>query len=516
MALPQNITDPGSVNVADQAYPFPPGGHQALPPNFGRLLQASLFASPIVPPSIQAGQIPTFVPVERQVYTPPSFVMGTPAPSEEVIPLQITHLGIDGDGAPAMPFTFTGGPRVLQPGVLLLLTVNMDIALESYGIGISGGLIWDEVTSTTIAVGPRFRRMTVYRAMVNTPTSYQIVINSSNPLVSLLMSLEIVLGASRSGINGSGAIAQKTTATGTASSNTLTLGSSLGSLNKGIFTALQFTYTAGDNVSSVSSGYSVGLSYDIGAIVGRTAWKIDPGSPSVTWTLPSSRQFMTAEVEIKSAAYDVAVEQNTVIFPVRDYVVTDVANFELTQANSNITLTVTSVIDADTGIAPTSATTRYRIYVSGAVLTDLGLSITGRQVIFSGNTSAGVADYVRNIIAFNANSIIVLVTEFGEAFSPTATVTPTAGDTMTLDIERRGSEVVFDTLPITANVVIDSPPAAAVTEEALSTGFQGNYLAGSGVVAPFIGAGLNGPHFQGTVEVANQTYGRGLPGNIFP
>lgn len=293
MALPVDVTDPGLVNVESQAYPFPPGGFQNLPPNFGRLLQASLFAAPIVPPSIQAGLIPSAITVGDQ------------------------------------------------------------------------------------------------------------------PFVSLPLS---------------------------------------------------------------------------------------QGAAALT----------PAEIDLEA--------QNLIRQPVHDFIVTDVGNFDLTQANSNIRLTVTSVVDADTGGAVGANTTRIRIFVSGAILTDLGLSILFRQVIFIGNTSPLIAGRPRTINAYGANSIIVDRTQFGTTLS---TIQPAVGDLMDLNIDREGSEVVFDVFASPANVFIDPSPPIAQTASAPQMGYQGNvFIPQTG--SSFVGAGINGPSFQGTFEVANQTYGNGLPGNIFP
>lgn len=205
---------------------------------------------------------------------------------------------------------------------------------------------------------------------------------------------------------------------------------------------------------------------------------------------------------------------------VRDFIVTESGNFQTSSEYSAATLTVVSLTDADTGGATSSTTTRYRIVVSGVDLTSIGFSIAGREVVFSGNVTAAIQDFVRTIVAFNANSIIVAVTQFGESFNPNPgapPVTPQAGDTMELDLNRNGDQAIFDQTTAETNVYLwQLPPPAAPTVNAQAFTSVGNFLAGNGVVEPFIGAGTQAPRLIGTFEVANQSViGTGLPANVF-
>ena len=205
---------------------------------------------------------------------------------------------------------------------------------------------------------------------------------------------------------------------------------------------------------------------------------------------------------------------------VRDFLVTESGNFQTSVEYSAATLTVVSLTDADTGGATTSTTTRYRIVVSGLDLTSIGFSIAGREVVFKGNVTAGIVDYVRTIVAFNANSIVVAVTQFGQSFNPNPAappVTPQAGDQMEVDLNRNGSEVTYDQFSPETNVYLWTlPPPAAPTVSAEIVSFSGNFLAGNGVVDPFVGSGVQVPRLVGTYEVANQIpLGNGLPANVF-
>src|SRR3989304_7718237 len=82
MALPVDITDPNMVNVEDQAYPPIPPTFQALPPNLGDLLSASLFAGPIPGQPPQALPLSVEVDVASQPALPPSFSQGFATPVE--------------------------------------------------------------------------------------------------------------------------------------------------------------------------------------------------------------------------------------------------------------------------------------------------------------------------------------------------------------------------------------------------------------------------------------------------
>ena len=206
---------------------------------------------------------------------------------------------------------------------------------------------------------------------------------------------------------------------------------------------------------------------------------------------------------------------------VRDFTVTESGNFQTSVEYSAVALTVVSLTDADTGGATSSTTTRYRVVVSGLDLTAIGFSIAGREVVFKGNVTAGIIDYVRTIAAFNANSIVIPVTQNGRSFNPdpgAPPVTPQAGDQMELDLNRNGSEVIYDqVLPeISVNLWAQAPLGVVPTVAAEIVSFSGNFLAGNGVVEPFVGSGVQVPRLVGTFEVANQVViGNGLPANVF-
>ncbi len=208
--------------------------------------------------------------------------------------------------------------------------------------------------------------------------------------------------------------------------------------------------------------------------------------------------------------------QNDVRLPVADITVTESGNFQTNETNSFITLTVSAVVDADTGGAPTGSTTRYRVTIAPAVLASLGLSISGRQVVFSGNVTAAITGFVRTVSAFGSNSLIMLVTEYGQSFN-TTTPTPQVGDTMIIPTDRQGAQTIYDFQASPLNVYLTQlPPPIAQTLPALPGSFSGNFLPGNGVINPYLGSGVLAPPFIGNFQIANQTYSQGQPTDVYP
>jgi hypothetical protein len=73
------VTNPGVVNVADEAYPFPPGGSQGLPVPSSVSVAAGAF--PAVPGGSQGLPVPSFTEVETVPFKPPSFSLGAATPA---------------------------------------------------------------------------------------------------------------------------------------------------------------------------------------------------------------------------------------------------------------------------------------------------------------------------------------------------------------------------------------------------------------------------------------------------
>ncbi len=75
------VTNPGLVEVENQGWPIVRPGAQALPPNLGQLLAASLLSIPGVAPSIQALPVAANVNVGAQAGILPSFSLGSAIPT---------------------------------------------------------------------------------------------------------------------------------------------------------------------------------------------------------------------------------------------------------------------------------------------------------------------------------------------------------------------------------------------------------------------------------------------------
>jgi len=156
----------------------------------------------------------------------------------------------------------------------------------------------------------------------------------------------------------------------------------------------------------------------------------------------------------------------------------------------------------------------FQITVTGATTFTLDNTI-GVGAYVSGGTVISANDgATKTIEFFDANYVVVSRTEQTESGAMSIEV-PAAGDKFLVDVERRGSEAVYDTGPPTLDVFISPPPPLAEQSEAPLLGFQGNITGSSGVINPFIGAGLPAPPFIGTFQVESQTFGMGLPANVF-
>lgn len=119
--------------------------------------------------------------------------------------------------------------------------------------------------------------------------------------------------------------------------------------------------------------------------------------------------------------------------------------------------TVTGVLDADTGLAPASTTTRYKLIVTPASLASFGISMLGRQIVFDDSMANEGAS--RIITGYGSNWIAIDKNDPADVFVP-ALSDPQPGDTFTLDTQREASEVVSSTSPrpIDINVSTSTQP----------------------------------------------------------
>jgi hypothetical protein len=92
---------------------------------------------------------------------------------------------------------------------------------------------------------------------------------------------------------------------------------------------------------------------------------------------------------------------------------------------------------------------------------------------------------------------------------------PVITNTVNIAVIRQGPSTIAD-FGRQISVDVSGTPVNAVTTPQSGTKFLGDFRASDGVVLPFIGNGQAGPPFTGTFEIENQTFGKGLPANVFP
>lgn len=221
--------------------------------------------------------------------------------------------------------------------------------------------------------------------------------------------------------------------------------------------------------------------------------------------LPSLSQGTSA---VDPPDVDVAV-QNSVIPPVEEWLVTESGNVQTNNTRGDIeTFTVSSVVTL-------SNPTRFQVFFTVSTLNNLGVSLVGLNALFPNQAPASAPENapVRPIQAFSDNYIIVAETN---PISRTTMTSPSGGNTVQIAVVRDGSAVINDTdVPDDVDVIVNPSPPVATTISAPALTNLGNIQASSGVVSPFVGSGQSGPPFIGTFEVENQTFGTGLPRNVF-
>jgi hypothetical protein len=204
-----------------------------------------------------------------------------------------------------------------------------------------------------------------------------------------------------------------------------------------------------------------------------------------------------------------------------DFIVTGPAESFQTNNTEATTVgfTVTSVLDANTYAAPTSATTRYMLVVNppNPVLTAFPVTMLGRQVVFADDTlTAGDQGAARIITGFGANFVVVNQADDSVSNGDVPVLAqPQAGDTFTIDTQRQGSEQVNTTSSPTVDVIILPPPPTFVPNPAQSQGSLGtlNVSTGPQPVPPPVTSGTRVPTAT-NVFVADQATSVGLPVNV--
>jgi hypothetical protein len=193
----------------------------------------------------------------------------------------------------------------------------------------------------------------------------------------------------------------------------------------------------------------------------------------------------------------------------KDVIVTDGGNFQ-TNNTPDDTLNCW-IINTFSEQAGTYAETLTMILARPGSLTEpvnlysLGIDITGTEVVFSKGGQG------RRIINWGKTYIVVA------KYRGSLELPPVSGDSFARILNvRDGSAPTFDFYDRPLEVLAQATPVAARTVPATGPNFQGNFVAGAGVVVPFIGSGVRVPRLQGTYQVANEPPpGNGLPVNVF-
>ena len=227
---------------------------------------------------------------------------------------------------------------------------------------------------------------------------------------------------------------------------------------------------------------------------------------------PSPALFMATQAPFRENI-DVSL-QSFANLDIREFIVTEAGNFQTNAPGlpDFVDLQILEIKDAQTLGSVSAGTTRYRIALS-ASLVPFGVPIQDREVeVIAAFTAANVGQ-VRTIRFWNVNLIYIDRAEGDENFAVDLAV----GDTLRFEVDREGFEVVNDIFPNDINVFLaDSfvaPPNDPVNAEFGI--FEGNATPTDGVIIPFVGSGIIAPPFLGTFQVAVQTYGTGLPKDVF-
>lgn len=173
---------------------------------------------------------------------------------------------------------------------------------------------------------------------------------------------------------------------------------------------------------------------------------------------------------------------------------------------------------------PSTPTTRYKLFVSPQDLLSFGLSMLGREIVFSDTTLTVLNQGASRFIGFFGNNYVVInKNESTDQFVPVRD-DPVPGDVFSLNVQRQGGEVTTETTghfqditisPIPLASPISSPTANADTGVQHSTGQSTNAVStGPQPGTPTITSGVQVPTAI-NVNVADQATSVGLPANVY-
>ena len=164
----------------------------------------------------------------------------------------------------------------------------------------------------------------------------------------------------------------------------------------------------------------------------------------------------------------------------------------------------------------TVPTTRYRLGVTPADLLSFGLSLTGREVVFSDSTlTAADQGLSRPVAAFGAGYFVVSKQDPANASAP-ALATPHPGDSLKISVQRLNSEVFSEQVGRLADVVVAPPPPAFVPDASAGQASQGtvDVTVGPQPGTVLVSSGTQVPTAR-DVYVADQATSVGLPVNVY-
>lgn len=203
--------------------------------------------------------------------------------------------------------------------------------------------------------------------------------------------------------------------------------------------------------------------------------------------------------------------------PPAEHVVTGPATtFQTNQTSQDlVTVTVTSVLDADTAGLPTPETTRYRLLTAPPSLTSYPVSLLGRQIVFTDlSANPGAA---RTITGYSGDFVVVNREDTDPGNGSVATLSePLPGDTFQVSTQRLGAEEVSTTAAAAVDVFIlpEPPQFSPSPAQALLGGGTSEISTGPQPAPPAPSSGTPAPPSR-TVEVADQSSVVGLPVNVF-
>lgn len=184
------------------------------------------------------------------------------------------------------------------------------------------------------------------------------------------------------------------------------------------------------------------------------------------------------------------------------------------------TFVVSSVRDADTLlpiVSPGANTTRYLLKVVPADLGSFGVTMLNRQIVFDDNIVTTQNEGATRIITGCGSNFIVIDCNNPDDVVVPSLATPQIGDTFTLDIQRRNSEVISRSTGIFQDITILPPPLVNQPTGLPNENFQGTTDVSTGPQpgSPVIASGVSVPASI-DVNVSEQDAVIGLPVNVFP